>query len=86
MGDAEYLVEKEDISYWIEHGWYILISNNHNNGMNCSSCNEHNEYANANQEDGPFKCWKCKKVWSLENRKIVKEDNIYFADGQEKAK
>lgn len=28
-------------------------------GMSCSSCKQFSKYAEANQEDGSFRCWSC---------------------------
>jgi hypothetical protein len=57
---------------------------------NCPKCYTLNWWCNGDESDMTqcdiegVKCWNCKKVWSLEDRKLVKEDAIYFADGQNK--
>ena len=38
----------------------IKVSKN-GEGMTCSKCNVYNEYAEANQGDGGFKCWSCRQ-------------------------
>lgn len=33
----------------------------HTKGMTCEGCKEFNEYAEPNQPDDTFKCYKCRK-------------------------
>ncbi len=49
---------------------YLLIwknfadhsSNQIKQGFNCNTCNNLNEYAEANQPDGTYKCYSCREV------------------------
>jgi hypothetical protein len=41
--------------------WAVSVPDKKSNGMSCSKCNNFNEYAEPNQEDGTHKCYRCRK-------------------------
>jgi len=56
----------------------------------CPKCGTKNWWCNGDESDltrpdvDSIRCYKCKNIWSLEDRKIISEDDAYFCeDGQE---
>jgi len=48
----------------ITSGQTIVSQDNIKYGYSCNKCKEYNQYAISNQDDGTFKCYSCRKIWS----------------------
>lgn len=54
----------------------------------CPFCKKVNFWCNGDENDltvidaEGIKCWSCKKTWSIEDEKLVNEEDVYLVEGQ----
>lgn len=57
-------VESGEAEECIDMGLWVILDpeppSHMLGGLYCKSCNQYNDYASANQDDGSYKCYRCR--------------------------